>query len=605
MKIRVVDYVAQFIIETLKVKDVFMVTGGGAMFLNDGIVKNGRIRAICNHHEQASAMGAVGYAKYTNGFAVVIPTTGCGGTNCVTGLLDAWQDNVKVFFISGNDNKNRTVHNSSMPLRQKGVQEADIIPIVSSITKYSIMVNNANEIAYHLEKAKYISETGRPGPIWIDLPIDIQGAFIEENDLLHFSPLDILNNDKVDATEDELSKFIDDLACSKRPVIVAGNGIRLGDAVIEFQKFIETYKIPVVATYLGIDLLPSNHPQFIGRTGTKGDRAGNFAMQNSDLLISFGSRLSISSTGFETKMFAREAKIIAIDIDPNEHKKQTVKVDYVINADIKKFLIQIDSIIKNKEALLKPDWAKTCEKWKNIWPTILPEYKDDKTGINLYYFMDILNENLKNDSVVVSDAGSAYYVTSQALMIKENQRYITSGAQAEMGFTLPATIGVSAARKNNGNVIGITGDGSFQMNIQELQTIVHNKLPIKLFIWNNNGYLSIRFTQIRYFEGRLIGTDSSSGISFPKIEKIAKAYGIKYYKIASSKELNDFIPKILEQNKPIICEVMCQPDQILAPIVTSVKDDEGRMISKPLEDMFPFLDRIEFNQNMIIKTMEE
>jgi acetolactate synthase I/II/III large subunit len=604
MRIRVVDFVAEFIKEKLKVDDVFMISGGGAMFLNDGIAKHGNIRTVCNHHEQASSMGAVGYAKYTNGFGVVIPTTGCGGTNCVTGLLDAWQDNVKVFFISGNDNKSRTIHNSAIKLRQLGVQEADIISIVSSITKYSVMVNDAEEIAFHLEKAKYLAEVGRPGPVWIDLPLDIQGAFIESDELKHFSPSDLQTVYKTKASDHELEQFINDLSESKRPVVVAGNGIRLGNAVAEFRNFINKYKIPVVVTFLGVDLLPSEHPQFIGRTGSKGDRAGNFAMQNSDLLISFGSRFSVGSTGFDNESFAREAKIIAIDIDNEEHKKNTVKIDYVINADIKEFLIQIEAKLKNKKIPFNNRWVETCEDWKKKWPTFLEEYKDDKTGINLYFFLDILNRNLKEDSVVVSDAGSAYYVTSQSLMIKDAQRYITSGAQAEMGFTLPASIGVCVAR-NNKEVIGITGDGSFQMNVQELQTIVHNKFPVKLFIWNNNGYLSIRATQKRFFEGRLIGTDSSCGVSFPSAEKIACAYGIKFYRVSTSEEVETQLPKILSENEAVICEVICQSDQILAPIVTSIKNKEGHMISKPLEDMFPFLTRKEFKKNMIIKTKKE
>jgi acetolactate synthase-1/2/3 large subunit len=590
---RVADYVAKFIYEQLKVHDVFMVTGGGAMFLNDGIAMNGKINAICNHHEQASSMGAVGYAKYTNGFAVVMQTTGCGGTNCITGLLDAWQDSVKVFFISGNDNKNRTVYNSTIKLRQLGVQEADIISIVSSITKYAVMVNNAEDIAYHLEAAKYHAESGRPGPVWVDIPLDIQGVFIESDSLKHFREG---NNIKQKATFEELEQFKNDLAQSKRPVIIAGNGIRLGNAVREFQKFINKFKIPVVVTYLGVDLLPSAHPQFIGRIGIKGDRAGNFAMQNSDLLISFGSRFSVGSVGYDPKLFAREAKIVAVDIDDNEHKKNTVKIDYVINVDIKEFLLQFDYDIP-----INSQWGETCHNWKTKWPTILPEHKDDKNGINLYHFMGILNRNLKNDSVVVSDAGSAYYVTSQSLMIKENQRYITSGAQAEMGFTIPASIGICVAR-NNMEVIGITGDGSFQMNIQELQTIVHHKYPIKLFIWNNNGYLSIRTTQKRFFNGRL-GTDNSSGLSFPSIEKIADAYGIKFYRITTAEELESKMCKILLEKEAVICEVMCQPDQVIAPVVSSIKDKEGKMISKPLEDMFPFLDRDEFNDNMIIKTI--
>jgi len=304
-------------------------------------------------------------------------------------------------------------------------------------------------------------------------------------------------------------------------------------------------------------------------------------MQNSDLLISFGSRFSISATGFDTKSFAREAKIIAIDIDENEHKKGTVKIDTIINADIKKFLIQLENALSKASYLPKTNWIDKCTTWKNQWPTYRTEYEDDSKGINLYQFMNVLNRNLKSDSVVVSDAGSAFYVASQAVMIKDEQRYITSGAQAEMGFTIPASIGVSVANRNV-DIVGITGDGSFQMNIQELQTIVHHNFPIKLFIWNNNGYLSIRATQIRFFEGRLLGTDSGNGVSFPEIEKIAYAYNIKFYKITSSGDLYEKLPFVLNEKGPVICEIICQPEQLVAPLVTSVNNENGKLISKPL-----------------------
>lgn len=604
MKIRVVDFIANYIKDQLKVNDVFMISGGGAMFLNDGIVKHGNINVICNHHEQASAMGAVAYAKYTNNFAVTIPTTGCGGTNCITGLLDAWQDNVKVFFISGNDKLNRTVHKSDINLRQKGVQEADIVSIVRSITKYAVMVDDKNDIAFHLEKAKFLSENGRPGPVWIDVPQDIQGAIIDTDDLIHFNCNTLASENILAVDDDILNKFITELDNSKRPIIVAGNGVRLGDAVEEFRQFIQLTKIPFVTTYLSIDLLPSKHPQFVGRTGTKGDRAGNFAMQNSDLLISLGSRLSVSTTGFEKETFAREAKIIAIDIDKEEHKKDTVRVDDIINIDVKIFLNYMLLKLNSNNFCVKNDWAEVCMNWKIKWPTFLPDYKHDINGINLYYFIDALNRNIPNNSVIVSDAGSAFYVASQALMLNETHRYITSGAQAEMGFTIPATIGTHFASHGH-SIIGITGDGSFQMNIQELQTIVYHKIPIKLFVWNNNGYLSIRATQNRFFDGRLIGTDQTSGVSFPQLEKISNAYGIKFFLITNSVELETLLPEILSLNVPVICEVMCQSDQLLAPIVTSIKTEDGKMLSKPLEDMYPFLDREEFRKNMIIKPLEE
>lgn len=597
--IRVVDYLAEYVYK-LGIKEVFMVTGGGMMFLSDGVAKHSSLKAVCSHHEQAAAMAAVSYARYRDDFGVAYVTTGCGGTNSITGVLGAWQDSTPCIFISGQTKRKETVRNSGLRLRQFGVQEVDIIGIVEPLTKYAVMINDPNEIAYHLDKAVYLAKSGRPGPVWLDIPLDVQGALININELIRFSEHEMIKEYKEIPTKEELKAISNSIEKSQRPVIIAGQGIRLAKAISDFRAFVEYYKIPVVASRLGINLLPSDHPLFIGRIGNKGDRAGNLAVQNADLVIAIGSRLSVSSTGHEYKDFAREAEIIVVDIDPEEHKKNTVRIDQFINADAKKFF-------ENYEQQAVTDtrvWQDRCLQWKIKYPVCLKEYAKDVNGINLYYFVDRLSKKMKKDAVVISDAGSAFYVVSQGIQLKDGQRYITSSAQSEMGYTLPATVGVSIA-KGNGEVIGITGDGSFQMNIQELQTIVHYDLPVKIFVWNNDGYLSIRASQSKFFEKRFIGTDSTSGLSFPDLNKIAIAYGIKYFKVSNCKGLDEVIEEVMNYPKAVICEVMCIRDQEIIPTVASTRKEDGTMVSKPLEDMYPFLNREEFLSNMIVKPINE
>lgn len=588
--VKVADYIAQFL-ETRGIRHVFMVTGGGAMFLNDGMAKSKVIKGVFNHHEQACAMAAVGYSKFNNEIAVVMPTTGCGGTNTITGLLDAWQDSNKVVFISGNVNRRETTHGLNIPLRKFGVQEANIVDIVKPITKYAVMVTDPNTIAYHLEKAFYLCETGRPGPVWIDVPMDVQGSFIKEEDLVHFT---------AEETEESIdcSMFEQYLKEAKRPIVIAGYGIHLSGAKNEFIRFIEKHNLPVAFTYLAIDFLPSDHPLYVGRLGTKGDRAGNFAVQNSDLVISVGSSLSVSVTGFRYDTFAREAKVVVVDIDKHEHKKKTIKIDMEINSDIKHFLKQVENV----EYRADQWWVDKCISWRDKWTVFLNEYTDTTNGINIYYFIQKLSEKNKSDAIVISDAGSAYYATSQALKVTAQQRYITSGAQADMGFSLPAAIGAAVA-SNRKNIIAITGDGSFQMNIQELQTIASSKLPIKIFILNNGGYLSIRNTMDKFFESRYYGTDEASGLSFPEIEKIAYAYGIPYHRLRTGEDLDGKLAEVLNTDGCALVEVICPFKQDMAPSSSAKIDKDGKLVSQPLENMFPFLDDKEFKKEMIVNPL--
>lgn len=598
--IRVADYIAKFIYDA-GVKDVFMLSGGGMMHLSDGLALHPELNVICNHHEQAAAMAGVGYAKYKNDLAVVYVTTGCGGTNAITGLLNAWQDSSPVIFISGQVKSENTIRKTGFKIRQFGVQEADIISIVESICKYSVMVDKKEDIDYYLNKALYMAKNGRPGPVWLDIPMDIQGAFVDEGLMKNFDSNEVDKIETKKSVYSDLESVVKLLSLAKRPVVVAGQGIKLSDTKKEFLDFIEKYEIPVVSPFLGVGILPTDHDSYVGLIGSKGSRAGNFALQNSDLVLVLGSRLSVGAIGFDGKNFAREAKKIVIDIDTVEHSKKLVDIDMFVEMDLRDFFTWFKT--QNIDGEYK-QWKEKCLYWKNKWPVCLPEYANDSRGVNLYYFVDQLSKQMSGDAVVVSDAGSSFYATTQAINLKKQQRYITSGGQAEMGYTLPACIGVSVARKN-GEVLGITGDGSFQLNIQELQTVVHHQLPIKLFVWNNNGYLSIRATQRKFFENRLIGTDKTSGVSFPEVKKIAEAYGIKYVKISNSQEVVEKINEVLSYNCPVLCEVICISDQEIVPTVSSFKRDDGKMVSKPMEDMYPFLSREEFFKEMIIKPLDE
>ncbi|MCR5153879.1 MAG: thiamine pyrophosphate-binding protein [Lachnospiraceae bacterium] len=594
---RVCDYIAKFLADK-GIKDVFMVSGGGLMFLTDGLAVNKDINVVCCHHEQAVAMAACAYGKY-KGMGCGFVTTGCGGTNAITGLLNAWQDNTPCIFISGQCRRKETLRNVGVNTRQIGVQEADIVTIVSSITKYAVMVNDEKTIKYHLEKAFYLAKSGRPGPVWIDVPMDIQSAEVDENSLVGFSEKE-LYKEKTCATEREINDIAEDLKKAERPVIIAGQGVRLSGAIELFDRLVHKHNIPFVTSRMGTDVLPTEDDLYIGRIGNKGTRAGNFAVQNADYVLSLGSRLSVSSTGQQYEFFAREAKVTVVDIDKYEHTKNTVHIEQVIIADVKDVLEKLQL----PDGLNFSEWAAKCKHWKDKWPVCLPEYYKEEGGINMYVFVEELSKVFKEDSVLIGDAGSAVYVPPQAIKTTtKKQRYVTSGAQAEMGFSLPAAVGVCVARKGE-EVLAITGDGSLQMNIQELQTLKGYNLPVKLFVWNNDGYLSIRATQRKFFNGRFIGTDKTSGVSFPELEKIAYAYDLKYVRISNVSELPEKLKEVMSYKGPVVCEVMTIRDQVVAPSISSKKLEDGRLVSMPPEDMFPFLDREEFYEEMVAKPVE-
>ena len=593
------DYVVEFF-EKEKLKDIFMVSGGGCMHLVNSFGKSEKIHYWCTHHEQAAAMAAEGYAKQKNDIGVVLTTSGPGATNTITGVLDCYQDSIPVIFISGQAKRKQTVYNAEIDgLRQFGVQEANIIPIVQSITKYAVEVENPQKIRYYLERAIYEAKSGRPGPVWISIPLDVQSANIDAQELEAFEKTE--DKDLMPSTED-INYVIESLKIAKRPVIIAGHGIRLAKADGLLEKFVHMYKIPVVTPIMGIDVIAGDDICNIGRIGTKGTRAGNFAMQNADLIISLGSRLAVSVIGHEYELFAREAKKIVVDIDKIEHSKKTIKIDKLICCDVGRFLENV--CLKEAEISTFDNWLDICRTWKAKYPVILSEYDNDESGINYYKFIDILNHRMSNEMPVVSDAGSAFYVVAQAINLKKGQRHITTGGTATMGFTLPAAIGVAIAN-NSKPVLAITGEGSFMQNLQELEVLKYHSLNIKLFVMDNGGYFSIHQTQKKFFNGNYVGESEQSGLSFTDIEKLACAFGVAYYKLETIQQCEEKLEEILNRKGPVLIEVRVTENMEVIPTNASLMREDGIMISKQLEDMYPFLDRNEFKENMIIKPIEE
>ncbi len=596
--IKVTDYIVKYLAE-FGIRHVFMVTGGGAMHLNDSFCKyKDKIEVVCNHHEQACAIAAEGYARTTGRLAVVNVTTGPGGLNTLTGLMGQWTDSIPVLYLSGQVKFETTVMScQELNLRQLGDQEVNIIEVVKPLTKYSYSIKTPDEIKLVLEKAVYTATHGRPGPVWIDVPMNIQGAVINENELEGFVPGSDMKFDDEDLN-DKISSIIDMLKKAERPVLIAGHGIRLSGGLKEFNDFIRKLKIPVLTTFNGFDLIPSNHPHYTGRIGTIGNRAGNFALQNSDLAIFLGTRNNIRQISYNWQNFAVRAKKVVVDIDPAELNKPTLKPDLPILCDVKLFLTGIYNQLNN---ISLPDWKKWldwCAVRKEKYPVVLEEYKRIEEKVNPYYFIQVLTECLEENSVTVAGNGTACVTLFQAGIVKSNQRFFWNSGCASMGYDLPAAIGACFGNDKK-DVICLAGDGSLQMNIQELATLAYHSLPVKIFYLNNDGYISIKQTQDNFFEGRRIGTDKTNGVGLPDIISVAKAYGLGTETIINQKEMKDKILKVIHRPGPVLCEVKLLADYIFAPKLSSEKKPDGSMVSKPLEDMYPFLDREEFNNNMI------
>lgn len=585
---RVCDYIISKLYD-LNTKHIFLVTGGGAMFLNDAVASHPKMQYVCNHHEQASAMAAEIYSRVTGNMGVAIVTSGPGGTNAVTGVLGAWQDSTPCLFISGQAKRNQTVYNSRIEgLRQMGTQEVNIIPIIKSITKFSALVNDSKLIRYYLEKAIYMANEGRPGPVWLDIPLDVQSTLIDPDKMISFNPSELKNRDKKIPTNKEIIEVVELLKKSKKPLLIAGNGIKLSKAINEFLKLVEILKIPVVSTILGLDILSYDHPFNVGMGGTKGNRSANIAIQNADLIISIGSRLAVTFVGHEYNLFATKAKIIVVDIDPIEHKKKTIAIDKIIISDAKTFICKLSDALNNRKFNFKIDWTLNLKQIQKNYPIVLPEYSKLPGKMNMYYAMGMISDALDKNDIIISDAGSAFYVVGQTIKTKPGQQVILPGGTATMGFNLPASIGASIGAKNK-RIICITGDGSLQMNIHELETIRSNKLPIKIFVFNNSGYLSIRNTQSNFFNNRLIGEGNNTGVTIPNLKLIANAYNIKYFQAKNNQQLLEIIPLVLKYKGPSICDISCLDKQAIIPIVSYKKLPDGSMKSTSIDDMYPFL----------------
>lgn len=608
MKIKVSDYIFDYLNSKYAVDKLFMISGGGAMHLNDSVGKNKNIQYLCNHHEQASAMGAEAYARISGKPAVVVVTTGPGGTNTMTGVIGQWLDSVPVLYISGQVKYETCIASCpELGLRQLGDQEINIVDLVKPVTKYAAMVVKPEDIKYHIDKAMEAACSGRKGPVWLDVPLNVQGALIEASELKEYSSKKEALYDSSEA-EKQIEKIYQALQKAERPVIIAGNGIRSAGAIDAFEELLSASQIPIVTSFLACDILPVNHELYAGRLGTIGNRPGNFAVQNADFLLCLGTRNNIRQISYNYKALAREATIAVVDIDANELRKPTLKPDIPVHADVLDFISSLVGKIKSKKLPSYKSWLE----WNNIrlekYSAFNPEYAvDNKKGVHPYFLVKELSALTKEGDIIVTGNATPSIVYFQLGEVKKNQRVLWNSGCASMGYDLPAAIGAAFALPKGSacNVICLAGDGSLQMNIQELETLKHSGFPVKIIVFDNSGYISIIQTQTNFFEGRHTACDNASGVSFPDFAKVAQAYGLKTEVIDSHSNLKEKLRGALADNTPMLIHVKLQTDYKFLPKIASIQKADGSMVSRPLEDMFPFLDREEFLQNMIVKPLED
>lgn len=602
MKIRIADYIAELLARH-GIRHVFSVTGGGAMYLNDGLGHHPSLQCIYNHHEQACAMAAESYARIHNRMAAVCVTTGPGGTNAITGVLGGWLDSIPMLILSGQVRYDTTARSTGLRIRAMGDQEFDITRAVGCMTKYAEMVTDPTRVRYCLEKAIALAQSGRPGPCWLDIPLNVQGAWVDTDDMEGYDPGE--DPEEVPKVTEEQVRFIlEKLRNSSRPVLNAGNGIRIAGAAEVFRKVVEKLGIPVVTGWNSIDLMEDDHPLYAGRAGIMGDRPGNWAVQNCDLLLSIGSRLSIRQVGYNYQSWARAAYTIVEDVDQEELKKPDLHIDYPVWADARDLLEALDRALPGEAMSAGREWNARCRSWRKEFPVVRREHYEQAEPANVYAFIHALSSSLAEGDITVVGNGSACVVGSHAYVIKKGQRFIINSAVASMGYDLPAAIGACVASGGH-EIICISGDGSLQMNLQELQTIIHHRMPVKLFVINNGGYHSIRQTQKNFFGEPLVGIGSDSGdLSFPDLEKLAGAYGYPYMRIGSNARLCK-IQDVLAMEGPVVCEVMVDARQNFEPKAASRRMEDGSMVSAPLEDLAPFLPREILKQQMYIPLWDE
>ena len=596
---KVSDYIWQYLYKITGSKHVFLLSGGGMMHLLDSVGKS-KFKSISMHHEQAASIAANAYGRTINSIGVCLVTSGPGATNALTGVTAAYMDSVPMVIVSGQ--VSTLFSKKKMKIRQLGFQEFDIISSVKPTTKYAVHLDNKDKVQYELEKACYLAKNGRPGPVWLDIPLDIQNSQIkiEKNKSFFYKNSKILNSNPYPKNE-EINLVIKNLKNSKRPLIVFGHGTYLSDAKNHARKLISNLKLPCQTTWNSIDLIPNKNKYYFGRANSYGPRYPNFIIQNADYILSIGARLGVQHTGYNVKAFARNAVLHMIDLDINEAKKPKLKVDKFIKSDAKKFIEKLSNQLKKQK--FKEDfssWIEYCNTIKRKFP-VAPSIENIKNQkyVDPYYFVDKLSDELREDELVpLGASGSCFTVSGQTFKSKKNQRVFTAKGMASMGFGLPSTIG-SSLSMNNKRSITIIGDGGFQLNVQELQTIITNKLKVKIFVFQNKGYHAIRVTQDTYFQKNYVGSSEINGVEIPNIRKVANAYGLKYSHIANNKELSNKLKKILNNDIAEIIEVKIDPNKHLYPKLTSQIGPDGKMSTSPLEDLYPFISRDELKKIMI------
>lgn len=609
MRVRLADYVADFLVSH-GVTDVFSVVGGGAMHLNDALGHHKDLTVTYNHHEQACAMAAEAYARLDNKIAAVCVTTGPGGINALTGVACGWLDSIPMFIISGQVRYDTTARyamqfTEGLPLRAVGDQEYDIVKTVKHMTKYAVMIENPDMIRYELEKAWHMAKSGRPGPVWVDIPVNFQGGYIETENLIGYNEDGDREFLPPEVSDDIIQTVIDKIKNAKRPVFYSGYGIRLSGGYEAFRKAIDKLNIPVVTYWNAIDLIEDENPLYCGRAGNMGDRAGNWAIQNADLILAVGTRISIRQVGYNWKTWARGAEVIMVDVDRAEMKKHTIHVDMPIWTDAGSFLEKLGE--KLASPIDKSEWLNQCSNWKKNYPVVTKAQEEyDGEGVNVYAFMKYMSSKLPENSLTAVSNGACCVVGSQAYVIKKGSRLANNSAIASMGYGLPAAIGtcIGGERKDT---ICLEGDGSIMMNLQELMTIVTNKLPIKIFLINNNGYHSIRLTQTNLFQEKYkIGIGPESGdLGFPEFRKIADAFGVRYFSARTNNEMRKTVDEVLTLEGAVFCEIFTDTIQAWEPKSSTKRLEDGTLVSPPLEDLAPFLPREELERNMFIPLMEE